>query len=317
MRKLLVVLVAALVLVSLVPFTVAAEEPVEKEFNVSMLLGTLDNPHWAKCAAAGKQAGEDLGANVTVLAVDREGDAVQQTGQLEDRLAAGDDAVVVAFMDTTALGPVIEQANEMGVILTAVDKTSDVGEITSVVQTDNDLAGYLGAKWVAEQLGGKGKVAVLEGAPGSQVYNERKAGSHRAFGEYPDIEIVASIPAYWETAKGQAATEDIITAHPDINGIFACNDMMVLGALEALQAAGMDDSVALCGLDGAAYALDLVAAGELGGTVAQFPGRMGYLGVEYAIRALRGEEVPELVGSGEELITIDNVYAFRAGWFGG
>jgi ribose transport system substrate-binding protein len=316
MRKFLVVLVAVLVLGILIPLTISAEEP-EKEFNISMLLGTLDNPHWINCAEAGKQAGEDLGANVTVLAVDREGDAVQQTAQFEDRLAAGDDAIVVAFMDTTALAPVIEQANEARVVLTAVDKTSDIGEIASVVQTDNDLAGYLGAKQVAEMIGGKGKVAVLEGAPGSQVYNERKAGSHRAFGEYPDIEIVASIAAFWETAKAQAATEDIITAHPDIAGLFACNDTMVLGAIGAFEAAGMMDDVHVTGLDGADFALDLVADGVLDGTVAQFPGRMGYLGVEYAIRALRGEEVPALVGSGEQLITIENVYAFRAGWFGG
>ena len=316
-KRLLAVTLVVVVLVSLIPLQASAEEPVEKKFNISMLLGTLDNPHWVKMAEAGKQAGEDLGANITVLAVDHEGDAQQQYSQMEDRLAAGDHALVVAFMDVGALGPAAEKANEAGVILTAVDKTTDIGKVTSVVQTDNDMAGYIGAKFVAEKIGGKGKVAVLEGKPGGQVHVERRAGAHRAFGEFPDIEIVSSLPADWETGKGQSVMEDIITAHPDINGVFACNDMMALGALKALQAAGIKDKVVLCGLDGAAYALDLVASGEMEGTAAQFPGRMGYLGVEYAIRALKGETVPEWVGSGEVLITKDNVYAFRAGWFGG
>lgn len=310
MRKSLFVLVAVVLLVgSVIPAAVSAQEPI----NMSLLTGTMDNPYWITVTDWAQVAAEMMGVNLTLLAVDVEGVATQQVSQMEDRVAQGDDAIVIAVQDTQALIPAIEQANEAGIPVIAVDKGADGGKIESIIMTDNVKAAYDGAKLIAELIGGTGKVLVLEGVPGGQTANDRKEGAHKALSEYPDIEII-SLPADWQTAKGQSVTEDTLTAHPDLAGIFACNDMMAMGAVPALAAAGVD--IPVCGFDAVAPALEMVADGRLVATVAQFPGKMGFLGIEYAKRVVDGQEVPPTVNSGSLVVDKDNVLAFQAGLYG-
>jgi ribose transport system substrate-binding protein len=310
MRKSLFVVVAVVLLVgSVIPAAVSAQEPL----NLSLLTGTMDNPYWITVTDWAQVAAEMLGVNLTLLAVDVEGVATQQVSQMEDRIAQGDDAIVIAVQDTQALIPAIEQANEAGIPVIAVDKGADGGKIESIIMTDNVKAAYDGAKLVAELIGGKGKVLVLEGVPGGQTANDRKEGAHKALAEYPDIEVI-SLPADWQTAKGQTVTEDVLTANPDLAGIFASNDMMAMGAVPALAAAGVD--IPVCGFDAVPPALEMVADGRLVATVAQFPGKMGFLGIEYAVRVINGEEVPPTVNSGSLVVDKDNVLAFQAGLYG-
>jgi len=310
MRRSLFVLVAVVLLVgSIIPAAVSAQEPI----NMSLLTGTMDNPYWITVTDWAQVAADMMGVNLTLLAVDVEGVATQQVSQMEDRIAQGDDAIVVAVQDTQALIPAIEQANEAGIPVIAVDKGADGGKIESIIMTDNIKAAYDGAKLVAELVGGKGTILVLEGMPGGQTANDRKAGALKALAEYPDIEVI-SMPADWQTAKGQSVTEDVLTAHPDLAGIFASNDMMAMGAVPALAAAGVD--IPVCGFDAVPPALEMVADGRLVATVAQFPGKMGFLGIEYAKRVVDGEEVPPTVNSGALVVDKDNVFAFQAGLYG-
>jgi len=310
MRRSLFVLVAVVLLVgSIIPAAVSAQEPI----NMSLLTGTMDNPYWITVTDWAQVAADMMGVNLTLLAVDVEGVATQQVSQMEDRVAQGDDAIVVAVQDTQALIPAIEQANEAGIPVIAVDKGADGGKIESIIMTDNIKAAYDGAKLVAELVGGKGTILVLEGMPGGQTANDRKAGALKALAEYPDIEVI-SMPADWQTAKGQSVTEDVLTAHPDLAGIFASNDMMAMGAVPALAAAGVD--IPVCGFDAVPPALEMVADGRLVATVAQFPGKMGFLGIEYAMRVVDGEEVPPTVNSGALVVDKDNVLAFMAGLYG-
>lgn len=308
MRKTLFLLVAVALLV--MPAAVSAEDPA---YNMSILTGTMDNPYWIIVTEWADVAAEMMGVNLTKLAVDVEGVATQQVSQVEDRIAQGDDAIIIAVQETKALIPAIEQANEAGIPVVAVDKAAEGGKFESVIMTDNIVAAYDGGKWVAEQIGGKGKVLVIEGAPGGQTAMDRKAGAEKALAEYPDIEVIA-LTGEWQTAKGQSVTEDTLTAHPDLAGIFASNDMMAIGAVTALAAANVD--IPVCGFDAIPAALEMVQDGRLGATVAQFPGKMGFLGVEYAVRVVNGEAVPETVNSGSLLVTGDNVYAFQAGLYG-
>ena len=310
MRKSLFVLVAVVLLVgSIIPAAVSAQEPI----NMSLLTGTMDNPYWITVTDWAQVAADMMGVNLTLLAVDVEGVATQQVGQMEDRVAQGDDAIVIAVQDTQALIPAIEQANEAGIPVIAVDKGADGGKIESIIMTDNIAAAYDGAKLVAELVGGTGKVLVLEGMPGGQTANDRKAGALKALAEYPDIEVI-SLTAEWQTAKGQSVTEDTLTAHPDLAGIFASNDMMAMGAVAAINAAGVD--IPVCGFDAVPPALEMVADGRLVATVAQFPGKMGFLGIEYAKRVVDGKEVPPTVNSGSLVVDGDNVLAFQAGLYG-
>jgi len=134
MRRSLFVLVAVVLLVgSIIPAAVSAQEPI----NMSLLTGTMDNPYWITVTDWAQVAADMMGVNLTLLAVDVEGVATQQVSQMEDRVAQGDDAIVVAVQDTQALIPAIEQANEAGIPVIAVDKGADGGKIESIIMTDN------------------------------------------------------------------------------------------------------------------------------------------------------------------------------------
>ena len=311
MRKsLFLLVVVALVLGTMLPAVVSAEKP---KYTISLLTGTMDNPYWQIVTAWADKAAEMLNVNLVKLAVDVEGVATQQISQVEDRVAQGDDAIVIAVQETKALIPAIEAANKAGIPVIAIDKAAEGGKFESIIMTDNVAASYDGGKWVAEQIGGKGKVLVLEGVPGGQTAIDRKTGAHKALSEYPDIQII-SLTGEWQTAKAQAVTEDVLTANPDLAGIFASNDMMAIGAVTALNAANIN--IPVCGFDAIPAALEMVRDGRLGATIAQFPGKMGFLGVEYAVRVIEGEKVPEFVNSGSMPVTKDNVLAFQAGLYG-
>ena len=311
MRKsLFLLVVVALVLGTMIPAAVSAEEP---KYTISMLTGTMDNPYWQIVTQWADKAAEMLNVNLVKLAVDVEGVATQQISQFEDRIAQGDDAICVAVQETKGLIPAVEAANKAGIPVIAVDKAAEGGKFESIIMTDNVAAAYDGGKWVAEQIGGKGKVLVIEGVPGGQTATDRKAGALKALAEYPDIEAI-SLSGEWQTAKAQAVTEDVLTANPDLAGIFCSNDMMAIGAVTALNAAGVN--IPVCGFDAIPAALEMVGDGRLGATVAQFPGKMGFLGVEYAVRVIEGKAVPQTVNSGSLLVTQDNVLAFQAGLYG-
>jgi len=311
MRKsLFLLVVVALVLGMMIPVAVSAEEP---KYTISLLTGTMDNPYWQIVSQWADKAAEMLNVNLVKLAVDIEGVATQQISQVEDRVAQGDDAIVIAVQETKGLIPAIEAANKAGIPVIAIDKAAEGGKFESIIMTDNVAAAYDGGKWVAEQIGGKGKVLVIEGVPGGQTATDRKTGAHKALSEYPDIQII-SLTGEWQTAKAQAVTEDVLTANPDLAGVFASNDLMAIGAVTALTAANMQ--VPVCGFDAIPAALEMVRDGRLGATIAQFPGKMGFLGVEYAVRVIEGQKVPETVNSGSMPVTKDNVLAFQAGLYG-
>lgn len=285
----------------------------DKKYTFSLLASTLDNPYWLTLIDGAKKRAAELGIELVVLALDKEGQIPMQIGQMEDRVARPDDAILIGPQDTKALVPAIEAANAAGVPVVAVDKAAEGGKFVSVIMTDNKAAGSLGAEWAAQQIGGKGKVLVLEGVPGGQTAEDRKAGAHAGLKNYADIQII-SLPGDWETAKGQSVTEDVLTANPDLAAVVAMNDMMAIGAQTALAARGT--KIPVVGCDAIDAALEMIEDGRLGATVAQFPGKMGYLGVEYAIRSIQGEAVPQYVDSGTMLVTKDNVDLFARGIYG-
>jgi ribose transport system substrate-binding protein len=311
-RNMFLLVVLVVVLGSLIPTMAAAEEP---KWSIAALLGPQDNPYWIASAAGAEAAAAAFNVELTILTPNSESDVTLQIGQIEDRIAKGDDAIVIAALDTKALIPAIEQANAAGILIVMVDKGSEGGKIASSIMTDNPAAAKEGARFLAELIGGKGKVLLLEGVAGASAAIDRRAGAHEGYAEYPDIQLI-SLSANWETGKAQSVTEDVLTAHPDLAGVQASNDMMAMGAYGALSAAGLADTVPLIGFDAIPPALDMVADGRMVATVAQFPTRMTFIAIQNAVMALEGKEVPEIVDSGALVVTLENVYAFKEGLYG-
>ena len=145
---------------------------------------------------------------------------------------------------------------------------------------------------MVEKMGGKARVALLEGIPGHETGDARLRGFREALKGSPGMQVVASQPANWERDQGYNVFQNILQAHPDVNALFAANDLMALGALEAIAAAGKTGKITVIGFDAQDEARAAVKKGTMTGTVAQNPEEMGRLGVEWASRVLKGETPP-------------------------
>jgi ribose transport system substrate-binding protein len=148
---------------------------------------------------------------------------------------------------------------------------------------------------------------VLEGIPGHETGDSRLRGFRDAVTGSPGVAIVASQPANWERDQGFNVFQNMLQAHPDIDSVFACSDLMALGAIEAIAAAGRTGRIRVIGFDALDDAKKAIAAGTMEASVAQFPSEMGRAAVESAVKVIRGETVAGDIKVRLELVTRDNV----------
>jgi ABC-type sugar transport system substrate-binding protein len=212
------------------------------------------------------------------------------------------------------LVPALAQASEQGIPVINVDEkvdpaaAADAGvTLTSVIASDNRDAGARAAQYMIENLLDGGQVAIIEGKAGNQSGLDRKEGFEEAITAAGTFEIVASQPADWDGQRALDVTANILQANPDLVGIYAANDTMALGAVEAVRAAGKLDQVTILGTDAVPAALEAIQAGDLEGTVAQFPYDEAKIAVGLALLAIEGNPVEGFIPSPIELITADNV----------
>ena len=288
-----------------------AGEVVAKEaYNIGFVVKTLDNPYWVSLDAFGKETGEKLGVTLAAYSVGGESQIANEISIMEDIIAQGVDAIVLAPVDSKGIIPAVQDANAAGIPVLTVDTASDGGEIATFIATDNVRGAELAGEFTVDVLGGKGKVAILEGITGQQTGRDRLAGFHNIVDKYPDIQVVASQPGNWEKALGLTVAENVLTANPELDLIYACNDQMALGAVEAAKAAGR--KVLIVGFDGVQEALEAVKAGDMAATVKQYPEKMGVLGIAQAVLLLNGQDIPARIDTGTALISADNVEEFLA-----
>jgi len=318
MKKLLVVLVILALAVGActappaaapeaAPTEAAAEEGAAmEEINIVVSLKGPGggNPFWAAVEAGATEKGAELGVNVTVIAPPNESDVVSQISQIEDQMAQGVDAIVIAPADQDALVPVLEEAVADGVAVLFIDTKANMEGIT-FIGTDNLTGATLAAEYICENVAEGSDVAILTGVESQTTAQQRRDGSQAGL-EGCGLNIVAQQTANWDRAEGQSVMENILTGNPNLAGVFASNDNMALGAIEALKAAGVLEDVMIVGFDANPDAATSVLAGEMSATVAQNPYNMGALGVENAIALIKGESLPEVIDTGTILVTADN-----------
>jgi ribose transport system substrate-binding protein len=264
-----------------------------------------DFPFWITMKEAIEARAVEDGVTVDVISLSTSSDVGEQVAQMENAVTQQYQGIILGTVDAAGIVQGIEAANAAGIPVLSVDTAPAGGEIISLVQTDNVAASALGGEFIAEAIGGSGKVLNLQGDMSNQTAQARNEGLHEALDAYPDIEVIDQ-SAHWLEEEGLSITENILTSDPDIKAIFAANDPPALGAIQALKAAGRSD-VVVVGFDGTAEGLQAIKDGDLAADVLQFPGVMGTIGVDLLVRHLNGEEVPELVDSGSGLATADNV----------
>lgn len=170
---------------------------------------------------------------------------------------------------------------------------ADAGVATAgFVGSDNYRGGQLIGEYLIGASGGRARIAILEGIPGHETGDSRIRGFRDAIRNHPGLVIVASQTANWEREQGFTVFQNILQAHPDVDTVFACNDMMALGAVEAIAAAGRTGRIRVLGFEAVEDARRAILAWTMEATVAQYPAEMGCVAIETALKAIKGEAVP-------------------------
>lgn len=274
---------------------------------IGLSVSTLNNPFFVQVRAGAQAEAKKLGVDLTVT--DAQNDASQQANQLQNFTSSGLSAIIVNPVDSDAAGPSVRSANKADVPVVAVDRGVNKADTAALVASDNIAGGVQGAKALADKLGGKGKIVILQGQAGTSASRERGQGFAEGLKDYPGIQVVAKQPADFDRTKGLDVMTNLLQAHPDIDGVFAENDEMALGAVKALGSKA-GESIQVVGFDGTPDGLKAVRAGTLYASVAQQPSQLGRIAVDNALKAVDGKKVTQNVKVPVKVVTKENVASF-------
>lgn len=267
---------------------------------MGLAISTLNNPFFVELKEGAEAAAKRLGVDLVV--VDAQNDANRQLASIENLIQKGVDVILVNPTDSTAVVPAIKTANRAGVPVITVDRGATGGEVATHIASDNVAGGRMAGEYLAKLLGGKGRVVELEGIPGTSAARDRGLGFNEVMKKYPGLQVVARQEAGFDRAKGLTVMENILQAHPQIDGVFAHNDEMALGALKAISAANRA-GIEVVGFDAVDDAVRAVKEGRLAATVAQKPAEMGRLAVESGLKVVQGQKVDEYIPVDLALVT--------------
>ncbi|AEN13550.1 MULTISPECIES: substrate-binding domain-containing protein [unclassified Streptomyces] len=274
---------------------------------VGMSLSTLNNPFFVQMKEGAQAEAKKAGIDLTVT--DAQNDASQQANQLQNFTSSGVDSVIVNPVDSDAVGPGVRSANKADIPVIAADRGVNKADTATLVASDNVAGGKLAAKALADKLGGKGSIVVLQGTAGTSASRERGAGFAEGIKAYPGIKVVATQPADFDRTKGLDVMTNLLQGHPGITGVFAENDEMALGAVKALGSKA-GKSVSVVGFDGTPDGLKAVEAGTLYASVAQQPKELGRIAVQNAVKAADDEKIQDMVKVPVKVVTRENVADF-------
>lgn len=279
-----------------------------KPYTIALAMKALSNPFFHAMEVGAREEAERLGVELLVQGTNKETDIAQQINIVENFVTRGVDALVIAPASSEGLVPVLFRMKAQGVYVVNIDNPLDeaskeqIGLECPFVGSDNAKGAALACHDLIAAMGGEGKVAILEGIPGVVNAELRKQGARRVLDAEPGIEVVASQTAEWETSQALQVFTNILTAHPNITGLFASNDSMALGAIQAIESAGLTGKIAVTSYDNLTAAQEAIMAGKIVSTIDQHPEAMGAYGVKAAVDHLEGKTVADYIPTPLEVI---------------
>lgn len=219
----------------------------------------------------------------------------KQINQIETFVQQGVDAIIVAPCDSAGIAPTINDAASKGIPVFTADIAAHNANVTSHIASDNVLGGKLIGEYLAKLLDGEGNVAIIDNAEVASV-QERVAGFEEALKAFPEIKIVQKAPGYGRRDKAMRAAQDVIQAQSNLNAIFGINDDSALGALAALESAGLQDKLIIVGYDGTPEAREVIRSGKaLKADTVQHPEEIGRTTIRTIADHFTGKSVPKVV----------------------
>ena len=294
MKKLLAILVAAFMLLSL---AAVAEETT----TIGYILSDLANPFFVTLEEGIKTECEANGFEC--VGYDSANDAAKDLENMDTLIQLGVSAILYNPVDSETGVAVVEKANEAGIPVLTIDRSVNGGEVVCHIASDNVYGAEIGCQFILEKLGeAGGQVAEIQGMAGASAANERHEGFENIMGAAENIEVVSSQIGDWDQTKAQEIMTNVLTASPEVKAVFCANDNMALGAIEACKIAGREDIV-IVGFDAIDDAVAAVEEGTLAATIQQLPGQIGVVGVQNAVKVLNGEAVDAFIGVEVQLVT--------------
>ena len=276
------------------PASIAAAE----EVYIPLVSKGFQHQFWQAVKSGAEQAAAEFDVTITFEGPDNETMVDRQIDMLAAALANNPKAIGFAALDSQAAIPLLRQANEKGIPIIAFDSGVDSDIPLSTATTDNLAAAGLAADKMAEKIGGKGKVAVVAHDQTSRTGIDRRDGFvNRMAEKYPGIEVVTVQYGQGDHLKSTEVTKAILTANPDLKGIFGTNEGSAIGVVNGVQELGTKGLV-IIGYDSGKAQKDAIKSGLMAGAITQNPVGIGYETVKAAVAALNGEEVPDLIDTG-------------------
>jgi ribose transport system substrate-binding protein len=262
---------------------------------------------WQTVHAGAIKAAQEYGFEVEWNAPTLEIDSSRQIDIVESMVNRKLAGIVLAPVDRKALVAVVERAAKAGVPVAIFDSGIDTQQRVSYVATNNEEGGRMAARRLGEVIQGKGKVAIIGFMPGSASTMEREHGFQDEMRtKFPNVNIVGLQFGMADRAKAMAVTENVLTAHPDLAGLFADNESSSAGTVQALKSRGAK-TVKLVAFDASEQLVADMRAGWIDSIVVQNPFKMGYESTKAIGMHLKGEKPPQLVDSGATLIKMEDL----------
>ena len=263
---------------------------------------------WESVRAGAQKAGDEFGYEISWNGPELESDRERQIQIVEDFIALKVAGVVLAPNGSNALVPKVEEMFAKNIPCVIIDSEIDTDKYVSFAATNNYQGGVIAARRMGKILNGKGKVIVTKFMPGSGSTVNRENGFIDTIGkEFPDIEIVDTKYGMATVETALQAAEDLLTKHAELDGLYASNASTSVGSAQALQSQGRTDSIKMIGFDAEETLIDKLRSGVVDSLVVQDPYKMGYVGVKTLVDKINGKEVPKVIDTGVELVTLERL----------
>lgn len=280
---------------------------------IAFVMKALNNPFWLKVDRAAREYAREHDIQLELFGVEREADTAHQIDIIEDLILRGYGAIIIAPIDSQRLVPITKKALTQGTKVVIVDNALDTELLASTgatipfIGSDNFTGAKMVGEYMGTRLGGKGRVIIIEGVPGVSNSDKRKRGFLEGLGKGSVIEIVGVGRGNWHMDEAFSATARLLENDNNIDAVFCTNDVMAMGAIQALEMYNLAGKVLVAGYDNIDLARIAMKTGYMHATVEQHAEFMGRYSVETAWKAMNNMRTDQVRHIPLELVTAEHV----------
>lgn len=280
----------------------------EAKYTIAVIPKGTTHDFWLTVKAGAEAAAQEFDAETVWKGPDKETEVVKQINIIEDFITMEVDAIVMAACDAEAMAGVVKRAMDAGIPVVTIDSGVKSDDPVTFVATDNVAGAKAAGEELARLIGGSGEVGLIPFVKGAATSEMREQGFKEAIAKYPDIKLVATLYSESDATTGMNVTQDMMTAHPELDGIFAANEGGAIGAAQAIRADGKAGEIKLVAFDASDEQIAALKEGVIQALVVQNPYKMGYEGVKAAIDHLEGRPVEKRIDTGVTVVTMQNFH---------